>query len=108
MLTNLPHRISLMAPSRTFFQAGCYSTTLLSRGVEWANVQRINMNNNVQNYKDQQFNFYKVTMRYSGTIDNSMVVDWNNKQLKINSVSDGSNRGNMIRLDCEEELNNGG
>lgn len=113
MLTNLPHRISFMSPSRTIFAGGCYTTTLKSVSVEWANVQRINMSNNVQNYKDQQFNFYKVTIRNNTigtntiTIDNSLSVYWGNKTLKINSVSDGSNRNNMLRLDCEEELYNG-
>jgi len=54
MLTNLPHRISFMKPSRTVFEGGCHTTTLKSLSVEWANVQKINMQNNVQNFKDQQ------------------------------------------------------
>ena len=101
-----------MKPSVTHFAGGCYSTSLQSVSNEWANVQRINMSNNLQNYKDQQFNFYKVTIRNStiGTntiqVDNSLSIYWGNKTLKINSVSDGSNRNRMLRLDCEEELNN--
>lgn len=112
MLTNLPHLISFMSPSRTIFEGGCYSTTLQSVSVEWSNVQRINMSNNMQNYKDQQFNFYKVTIRNNtiGTasisVDNTLSIYWGNKVLKILSASDGSSRGNMLRLDCEEELNN--
>lgn len=110
MLTNLPHRISFMSPSRTVLGGGCYTTTLKSISSEWANVQKINMQNNVQNYKDQQINFYKVTIRNGTigtttiTIDNSLSIYWGTKYLKINSVAGGSNRGNMLRLDCEEEV----
>jgi head-tail adaptor len=113
MLTNLPHRISFMKPSRTVFEGGCYTTTLKSLSVEWANVQKINMQNNVQNFKDQQVNFYKVTIRNSTigtntiTVDNSLSVYWDNRILKVNAVADGSNRGKMLRLDCEEEFLNG-
>lgn len=112
MLTNLPHLISFMRPSRTAFEGGCYTTTLQSVSVEWANVQKINMSNNVQNYKDQQFNFYKVTIRNNAigtssvTVDNTLMIYWGNKSLKILSSADGSGRGNMLRLDCEEELYN--
>ncbi len=76
MLTNLPHLISLMRPSRTIYEGGCFTTTLQSVSIEWANVQKINMQNNIQNYKNQQFNFYKITMRNnpSLTVDNSLSI----------------------------------
>lgn len=112
MLTNLPHRISFMQSSRTAFEGGAYTNTLSSVSIEWANVQRVNMINNVQNYKDQQFNYYKITVRNgliseTITIDNTLSIYWGDKVLSINSVSDGSNRGHMLRLDCEEEIGNG-
>jgi hypothetical protein len=101
-----------MKPSRTIFEGGCYTTTLQSVSVEWSNVQKVNMSNNVQNYKNQQLNYYKITIRNNtiGTasviVDNTLMVYWGNKILKVLSVADGSNRGNMLRLDCEEELYN--
>ena len=110
MLTNLKDRIILMKPSLTEWKGGVYTVTNITVSTEWANVQRVNMANDVSNLKNQQMNFYKVTMRNSAvgsgneTINNKFYIIYKSKRLKINCATDGSGRNKMLRMDCEEEL----
>lgn len=109
MLTNLRHRVTLCRASATQWTAGISSVTVITVSEEWANVQRINMANNVDNLKDQQMIFYNVTMRNavvgSGDeiINNKMYINFGGKILKINCASDGSGHDKYLKLNCQEE-----
>lgn len=109
MLTNLRHRVSFMRASATVWTAGVSTVTNISISDEWVNVQRVNMSNDVGNYKNQQMVFYNVTARNATigsnneTINNKMFIIWNNKKLKINCASDPTGHGKYLKIDCQEE-----
>jgi len=111
MLTNLPHRITFCKNKPSpYFLGGATSYTVETVSTEWANVQRINMSNDRGNLKDQQMNFYNVTVRNAKigldqeTINNKLFIMWGSKKLLINCGSDGSGRETYLKINCQEEL----
>jgi SPP1 family predicted phage head-tail adaptor len=98
-----------MRASATVWTAGCSTVTNITISDEWANVQRVNMSNDVSNYKNQQMIFYKVTVRNATigdnneTINNKMFIKFNGKKFKINCASDPTNHGKYLKIDCQEE-----
>ena len=109
MLTNLRHRVTFMRSSATVWTGGVSTVTNITISEEWANVQRVNMSNDVGNYKNQQMVFYNVTMRNAPigenneTISNKHYIMFQGKKLKINCASDGSGHGKYLKIDCQEE-----
>jgi head-tail adaptor len=108
MLTNLRHRIIIQKENRIEFQGGAYTTSWENISTEWANCQistdKAETRENRKFEKKQQFNIYKIKMRYIPTINNGKRILFNGKALYIDSVIDITNRGKMMTVKAREEM----
>jgi SPP1 family predicted phage head-tail adaptor len=104
MLTRLPHRIIFQTlASSTATTGGTFEETYADTYSRWANVQTKSANENFRFEKDSQTNTYTIKMRKE-PFTNKMRLKFNDKILRIQSVSDPTFHNNMIIIEAFEEL----
>jgi SPP1 family predicted phage head-tail adaptor len=107
ILTRLPHRVIVQSETRTNFEGGAYTTSWETSSTEWANCQMINMAGTKEDYqknKKQQYTEWRVIMRNSTNITNKKRLLFSGRILKIETVSNPTNRGRMLEITCREEV----
>jgi SPP1 family predicted phage head-tail adaptor len=104
MLCNLPHRVTIQTESRVEFGGGAYTTSWNTESTVWAWCQPISVTNDEVYNKKQQFTKWKVIMRYLSTLNNTKRLLYNAKILRIEGVSDPTNKKRLIEVICEEEV----
>lgn len=105
MLTRLPHRVGLQAPSRTTISGGAYTISWTTSATIWANVQSTKQSETYAQEKDQADITHRVIIR-NRTIDNSYRFLFGSRILHIESVTDPTERDRMIKCLCREEVGN--
>jgi SPP1 family predicted phage head-tail adaptor len=104
MLTRLPHRIIVQTlASTTATTGGTFEETYADTFNRWANVQTKKASENFRFEKDSQTNQYTIKMRKE-PFTNKMRLKFNDKILRIQSVSDPTFHNNMIIIEAFEEL----
>lgn len=103
MLTRLPHRIIIQTSTVSSAEGGTFNETWSDTYTRWANVQIKSANENFKYNRDSQQNNYEITMRKE-TFTNKMRLKYNTKILEIQSVSDPTQAGRMIKVMANEEL----
>ena len=110
MLVHLPHRISIMAESRSTVSigGGCYTTSWTTSSTVWANCQVLNnTSDKKESYKDnkkQQYTKWKVITRASNSITNKNRIIFDNRILTVETVVDPTARDRMLEIVCREEV----
>jgi SPP1 family predicted phage head-tail adaptor len=100
---NLPHRVTIQTETRVTFGGGAYTTTWNTESTVWANCQVLGVSNDETYNKKQQFTKWKIVMRYLATLTNAKRLVYKNRILRIEGVSDPSNRKLKTVVICEEE-----
>ena len=104
MMTRLPHRIIVQTlASSTDTTGGTFDETYADTYSRWANVQTKSASENFRFEKDSQTNQYMIKMRKEA-FTNKMRLKFNDKILRIQSVSDPTFHNNMIEIQAFEEL----
>ena len=101
---NLPHRVTIQAETRTHIGGGAYTTTWTTSSVEWANCSVMSVTNDEAYNKKQQFTKWKVVTRYLQSLTNKNRLLFNDRILRIEGVSNISNRKTRTVVICEEEV----
>lgn len=104
MLTRLPHRVSVMSETRTSFEGGVYTTSWVSKSLEWANCQIYKDKESHMQQKKQQYNTWVCIMRSITNVTNKNRLLFGDTILTIEAVNNPTNRGRMIEVTCREEV----
>lgn len=70
----------------------------------WAEVMPVRGKEYLENQKINAELVYKITTRYRGDIDPSMIVKWQGRELNINAIIDISGREEHMELMCTERV----
>lgn len=103
MFPHLPQRIIVQTSTVSSSGGGTFNETWSDTYSRWANVSLRTAKDSFNHNKENQFNEYEIIMRKEN-FTNKNKLKYNTKQLRIKSVADYAQRGNIIRILAEEEL----
>lgn len=66
----------------------------------WARIEPLRGRDYYEQYKEKTEDFTKITVRYRDSIDNTMLVQYRNKQYRINTVIDPYEAHVKLELMC--------
>ena len=101
----LRHRVIIQENTTTSLGGAEWDNAWTTSATVWANVRVFKYFENYDNTKEQQENYYEVTMR-NRTLSNSNRLLYKSKILHIEGVADITEREKMLKVTCREEVGN--